>query len=70
MELEMERINQELETNQKSMTAATLKLIQNSERDTQSIEQLEEIEKNTNPVEKTAINNLIANYKRASYNSN
>jgi PAS domain S-box-containing protein len=70
MEREMERINSELETNQKSMTAATLKLIQNSERDTQTIEQLEEIEKNTNPAGKTAINNLISNYKRASYNSN
>jgi PAS domain S-box-containing protein len=70
MELEMERINRELETNQKSMTAATLKLIQNSERDTQTIEQLEEIAKNTTPAGKTAINNLIANYKRTSYNSN
>jgi PAS domain S-box-containing protein len=70
MEREMERINSELETNQKSMTAATLKLIQNSERDTQTIEQLGEIEKNTTLAGKTAINSLISNYKRSSYNSN
>lgn len=47
MEMEIERIGRELESNQKSLTAATLKLIQNSERDSQTIERLTEIEKNT-----------------------
>jgi len=67
---EIERINKELEANQKSVTAATLKLIQNSERDAQTIERLEEIEKNTDPTGKKKINTLISDYKRTSYNSN
>jgi PAS domain S-box-containing protein len=70
MEREMERINSELETNQKSMTAATLKLIQNAGRDTQTIERLMNIEKDTNPEGKRAISILISQYKRQSYNSN
>jgi len=68
--LEIERINQELETNQKSITAATLKIIQNSERDAQTIERLVEVEKNTNSEGKNLINSLISDYKRTSYNSN
>ena len=52
------------------MTAATLKIIQNSERDNQTIVKLMEIEKNTNPEGKQKINTLIADYKRLSYNSN
>lgn len=70
MALEIERINRELETNQKSITAATLKLIQNAERDAQTIEQLIEIEKNTNAEGKSIIYKLISDYKRLSYNSN
>ncbi|MHC1704281.1 MAG: tetratricopeptide repeat protein [Tenuifilaceae bacterium] len=68
--LEIERINQELESNQKSITAATLKLIQNAERDAQTIERLIEVEKNTNQEGKNIINTLISDYKRLSYNSN
>ncbi|HAN79239.1 MAG TPA: hypothetical protein DCQ31_16470, partial [Bacteroidales bacterium] len=68
--LEMERINTELEANQKAMTVATLKLLQNSERDSQTIDQLAEIERNTNPEGKKQINTVISNYKRASFNSN
>ncbi len=70
LSLELDKINQELETKQKSITAATLKLIQNAERDNQTIEQLMEIEKNTNPEGKQKINTLITDYKRKSYNSN
>ena len=70
MAMEIERIGRELETNQKSVTAATLKLIQNSERDAQTIERLVEIENNTNPTGKQKINTLISDYKRLSYNSN
>ena len=70
MELEIERIARELEINQKSLTAASLKLIQNSERDAQTIERLLEIEKTTDPTGKQKINTLISDYKRLSYNSN
>lgn len=68
--LEIERMNRELELNQKSMAAATLKLIQNSERDAQTIDRLMEIEKETNNEAKKNINALISDYKRASYSSN
>jgi len=67
---EIERMNLELETNQRSMTAATLKLIQNSERDAQTIDRLLEIEKVCNPQVKQQIKVLIADNKRISYNSN
>jgi PAS domain S-box-containing protein len=70
LEAEIERINRELETNQKSMTAATLKLIQNSERDADTINRLAEIEKNTNAEGKRSISSLITDYKHLSYNSN
>ena len=70
MAMEMEVIGRELESNQKSVTAATLKLIQNSERDAQTIERLVEIEEATNPTGKQKINTLISDYKRISYNSN
>jgi PAS domain S-box-containing protein len=70
LSMELDKINNELELNQKSITAATLKLIQNSERDNQTIERLMEIEKNTNQEGKQLINMLIADYKRKSYNSN
>ena len=67
---EIDRINRELETNQRSMTAATLKLIQNSERDAQTIDRLLEIEKYTTPEGKHKIKALIFDNKRISYNSN
>jgi len=67
---EIDRINRELETNQRSMTAATLKLIQNSERDAQTIDRLLEIEKDTSPEGKQKIKALISDNKRISYNSN
>jgi len=70
LKYEIERINQELECNQKSMTAATLKLIQNSERDAQTIERLMEIEKDTNSEGKEKIKALIADNKRISYIAN
>jgi PAS domain S-box-containing protein len=70
MALEIERVNRELETNQKSMAAATLKLIQNSERDADTINRLAEIENNTNAEGKHSIRSLITDYKRLSYNSN
>jgi len=70
MVMQIELIGRELESYQKTVTAATLKLIQNSERDSQTIERLLEIEENTNPAGKQKLNNLISDYKRISYNSN
>lgn len=67
---EIERINRELELNQKSVTAATLKLIQNSQRDLQTIKRLMELESHTNQEGKQKINLLISDLKRLSYNSN
>jgi len=70
MILEIGRMNLELETNQRTMTAATLKLIQNSERDAQTIDRLLEIGKDTSPEVKQKIKTLITDNKRISYNSN
>ena len=70
MAMQIDIIGRELESNQKTVTAATLKLIQNSERDAQTIERLKEIEDDTNSTGKLKINTLIADYKRISYNSN
>ena len=67
---EIESINRELELNQRSVTAASLKLIQNSERDAKTIERLMEIENNTNQAGKHKINALISDFKRSSYHSN
>lgn len=70
MEMELDRIGKELESNQKSITAATLKLIQNSARDAKTIERLIEIGDNSNTRGKQKISELIADYKRVSFNSN
>ena len=67
---ELKLVNDELEANQKSMTAATLKLIQNAERDARAIDQLLEIEKGCDPDTKQKIKALIADYKRVSSHSN
>lgn len=70
LQLKIENINQELEMNQKAMAAATLKLVQNSERDANSIKILESVEKNTIEESQKEIRSLIADYKFKSYNSN
>jgi len=64
------QINKELELNQKSMTAATLKLIQNAKRDAITIQRLQYIENHTSAEGKKEVNALISDYKRSSYNSN
>jgi len=64
------QINKELELNQKSMTAATLKLIQNAERDANTIQRLQHIEKYADVEGRKDINALISDYKRSSFNSN
>ena len=70
LQLKIENINHELEMNQKAMAAATLKLVQNSERDANSIKILENVEKNTIEESQKEIRSLIADYKFKSYNSN
>lgn len=70
LKYEIERINNELEINQKSMTATTLKLIQNSERDAQMINLLSEIEKGCSSEARQKIKILISDHKRFASNSN
>lgn len=70
LKYEIECINKELELNKKSMTASTLKLIQNAERDAQMINMLSEIEKGCSPGAREQIKILISNHKRFSSNSN
>jgi PAS domain S-box-containing protein len=70
LQLEIDKINEELDTNQKAMTAAALKLVQNSERDAQSIKALEDIMAGSEPEAQHSIKSLIANYKLQVYNSN
>lgn len=70
LEQEIERINHELELNQKSLTAASLKLIQNSERDAETIRRLEEVLENTTPESRRIILSIITDFKRISRKSN
>ena len=70
LKLSNAQINKELELNQKSLTASTLKIIQNAERDAYTIQRLLQIEKHTDGDGKRELNALVSDYKRASYNSN
>lgn len=69
LEKEIERINGELEQNQKSLTAASLKLIQNSERDAETVGKLESLLANTTPDGKKIILALMSDFKRISIRS-
>lgn len=69
-QLEIDRMNEELEANQKAMTAAELKLVQNSERDAQTIKALEEILLSAGTQAQGSIKSLIADYKHKAYHSN
>lgn len=70
LRLEIENINNELEANQKAMTAATLKLVQNSERDAYCVKMLENIKTKSQEESQSDIRSLIADYKLKSCNSN
>lgn len=70
LQLKIENINHDLEMNQKAMAAATLKLVQSSERDANSIKILENVEKNMIEESQREIRSLIADYKFKSYTSN
>ena len=70
LEQEIERINRELEDNQRSLTAASLKLIQNSERDAERVRGLESIIDTTTPEGKRVVLAMISDFKRISRSSN
>ncbi len=70
LELEIERINIELEQNQKALTAASLKLIQNSERGVETVSRLEAVLKCATPEGQRVIHSLILDFKRISRSSN
>lgn len=70
LKLQIANMNQELEINQKAMAAATLKLMENSERDAHSVKMLENIKKNTIEEGRNEIRTLIAEYKFKSSNTN
>lgn len=70
LQLEIDKKNEELDLNQKTITAAALKLIQNSERDAQIIKSLEDIMKSSGYETQYSIKSLIASYKSQTCNSN
>lgn len=70
LKLQIANMNQELEINQKAMAAATLKLMENSERDAHSVKMLENIKRNTIEEGRNEIRTLIAEYKFKSSNTN
>lgn len=63
LKLEIMNINRELKSNQKAVTAATLKLVQHSEQDAQRIKALETIKQNTTEKGQNDIRSLITDYK-------
>ncbi|MGL5920332.1 MAG: helix-turn-helix transcriptional regulator, partial [Bacteroidales bacterium] len=68
--VEIENMNKELESKQKTMTMAQLKLVKNAERDNQTVNSLEKIIEKTDGEGKQDISRLISNYKYESINSN
>lgn len=70
LRLTIEQVSRELETNQKAMTEATLKLVQGSEREANHIKVLENIKMSTLEKGQDEIRSLIADYKLKSYGSN
>jgi DNA-binding CsgD family transcriptional regulator len=70
LEKEIERINQELEQNRKSLTATSLKLIQNSERDAGNVRRLESVLDGTSPEGRKILLSIISDIKRMSRSTN
>lgn len=69
LKLEIEKMNRELEVNQKAMAVAKLKLIQNSEREAHHVRMLEDIQERATGSEVT-LGSLISNYKLQANQSN
>lgn len=71
LKLEIESVNQELNSSQKAVATATLKLVQSAEYEARSVNVLKNIKKNTiEEEEQCAIRSLIAESKFKSSNSN
>ncbi len=70
MQLEIGKMNEELENNKKMMTMDKLKLIQNSERNIHTVKKLVDIEKNTAREEQKNVRSLINDYKLQTSYSN
>lgn len=71
LKLEIENMSQELNSSQKAVATATLKLVQSAEYETRSVNVLKNIKKNTiEEGEQSAIRSLIAESKLKSCNSN
>lgn len=70
LKLEVDQANHQLEYSKKEMTAATLKLIQNSESDNYCIKMLENITKEDEEERKKNIRSLISYYKNKTAGSN
>ena len=70
LEQEIIRINTELEENNRALTAASLKLIQNSERDADTVRRLESILETTTPEGRRVVQAIISDFKRISRSSN
>lgn len=67
---EIDRMQYELEESRKNITIAQLRLMQNMERDSYTIEKIMELQNNTNEENYSKINDLIFSFKQSSYNSN
>lgn len=70
LQLKIENMNRELETNQKAMAVAQLRLVQNSERDAQTSKTLEQIRLYTDKAGQQSIGSLINDYRLQSSRSN
>lgn len=70
LQLELEKINSELESNQKALASATLKLVHNAERDEQTVQSLEKVMTLTDEKGRESIRNIITNYKLQAYAAN
>lgn len=69
LRLEIENMNYELESNQKKIAAATLRLVQKSAQDTHNVKVLEKMKTRTPEESRDDINALITDYKLQSCNS-
>lgn len=70
LRLEIDLANSELEYSRKKMTSATLKLVQNSERDDYCIKMLDKIATDSQEDREQNIRSLISYYKNRAVNSN
>ena len=70
LRLEINNANKTIQTNNKEMAAATLKLLQNSEKDNHCLKLLEEIESKVNNENKDMVKNLMSHYRKKSDDSN